>query len=231
MDYPGNFDTPAFPAGRRIAISRFMGTAALVLFFLIICACGLVLWASDSVRINPVLITINKYTGVWRVVERSPQRVVTDNPLNAMQESVVANFALNWFSISSSATDNTAAWGKCADSVCTGAETMSHAGRKCGIYCAASDRVYMNFSDNVMPNYALRSNAGEVWTILRESVQITPLESPKPNGGVWQIYGRVWSNINGEFPVVAFARTARDTTRYPMTLGYFISDFNAYRLR
>ena len=32
MDYPNGYDVPAFPAGKRLAISRFMGIGILFLF-------------------------------------------------------------------------------------------------------------------------------------------------------------------------------------------------------
>ena len=48
LKYPDNFDTPTFPAGPRIALSRVMAIAIMVVFALIIVAGGMILWASRS---------------------------------------------------------------------------------------------------------------------------------------------------------------------------------------
>ena len=48
MKYPDDFNTPAFPAGRFVAVSRFMAVAVMVLFLGIGCLCGIILWAKKS---------------------------------------------------------------------------------------------------------------------------------------------------------------------------------------
>ncbi len=230
MDYPGNFDTAAFPAGRRIAISRFMGTAALVLFFLIICTCGLLLWAVRSVRVEPFLISIDRATAQWSVIGRSTAASIKYSTTHTVQEALVGNFAANWFLITTNSAANDAAWKECNTATCTGAEVLAHTSNECAIFCGAGGKVYEHFTETVMPNYVLRAAAGETWTLLDESLQVTPQSEIDDKGGAWRVYGRVWSSISGEFTVVAFARVSRDVMNYPMTMGYYISDFNAYRL-
>ena len=232
MDYPGNFDTPAFPAGKRIATSRLMGTVALVLFFLIACATAGLLWAANSMRTTPFLITIDRVSGTWRVVDTNAHRADEYNMLDAVQESVVSNFAASWFSISSDTAENNDIWRKCEPDSCTGAETLGYTGRACAIACGGADKVFGKFSDSVMPNYVMRSAGGEVWTPQTDTLKVTKMSTAsKTQGGTWRVHGYVHSNINGDFGVIAFVRVERDTTKYPMSLGYYVSDFNAYRLK
>ncbi|MBQ3039474.1 MAG: hypothetical protein IJD41_02850, partial [Alphaproteobacteria bacterium] len=67
MKYPDNFDTPTFPAGPRIALSRVMAIAIMVVFALILVAGGMILWASRSQQIHPFLVSVDDVTGAWTV--------------------------------------------------------------------------------------------------------------------------------------------------------------------
>lgn len=230
-EYPGNFYTPAFPAGRRIALSRALGIGILSTFFVIICACGLLLWGVHSMRLDPFLISVDNITGTWSVIGRSTSFRHRSSVYDTMQESVVGNFFQNWFYISSSRTANDAVWRQCPADKCTGVETMTYSDRRCALSCGASDKLYNKFIEDVMETYHLRSAAGETWSVLTETMTITPVGKIDPaSGGVWRVTATVWSNVNAEFDVVAFVRVARSIGRYDMALGYYVSDFNAYRL-
>ena len=67
---------------------------------------------------------------------------------------------------------------------------------------------------------------------MTDTIQITPVGGrDMQNGGIWRVQASVWSNINASFDVVAFVRVARAAGKYPMTMGYYVTDFNAYRIK
>ena len=49
------------------------------------------------------------------------------------------------------------------------------------------------------------------------------------DGGTWIVRTSVRSNLNGDFDVIAYVKIARDMERYPQTLGFYVTEFNAYR--
>ena len=55
-------------------------------------------------------------------------------------------------------------------------------------------------------------------------------EMARANSGRWQVYVDVFSNINGLFKVLAFVEVGRDLQSHPATMGYYIKDFNSYRI-
>lgn len=230
-EYPGSFNTPAFPAGRRIAVSRAMGVGILTAFFVIACLCGLLMWGVRSMRLDPFLISTDNITGTWSVIGRSTWRGRAVSVYDTMQEAVAGNFFQSWFYISDSVADNNMVWSACPIEECSGAESMTYGDRKCAISCAASADLYDKFIEDVMEGYHRRSSAGETWGVMTDTIQITPIgDIDAAKGGVWRVQATVWSNINAAFNVVAFVRIARSVGRYPMTMGYYVSDFNAYRI-
>ena len=230
-EYPGNFYTPAFPAGRRIAVSRAMGIGILSAFFVIICLCGLLLWGVRSMRLDPFLISIANVTGTWSVIGRSTWRGRAVPVTETMQEAVAGNFFQNWFYISDFVADNNSVWSSCPPEECSGGESMTYGDRRCAISCAASSELYDRFIEDVMEGYHRRSSAGETWGVMPDTMQIIPVgDIDAQKGGVWRVQATVWSNINASFDVVAFVRVARSIGRYPLTMGYYVTDFNAYRM-
>lgn len=57
-----------------------------------------------------------------------------------------------------------------------------------------------------------------------------PADNITANGGTWRITATVQSNISGAIDIIAFAKIARNTSSYPQTLGYYVADFNAYKI-
>ena len=101
LDYPSDFNTPAFPAGKSVALSRLMGIASCVTFLLVIFLCGILIWAVRSQRIDPFIVEIDKLTGQWTVVGHSHGNgPIEYSAKMALQESVLGNFTANWFSVS-----------------------------------------------------------------------------------------------------------------------------------
>ncbi len=237
MNYPDNFDTPTFPAGRSIAVSRWLAIAISVVFFLIICVAGVIFWGTRSASVDPFLISINQTTGLWSIARHEHLRddgghnhAVEMSAVQTIQESVVGNFAANWFTISAEAAENNAMWQSCEQATCASDEFIARTDNMCALSCAAAGDVFSQFLYNVVPDYTARVAAGEQWILDMDTLVITPSGIVSPNGGVWQISGQVISSTQGKIDVLAFATVGRQQDAYPDTLGYHITSFNAYRI-
>lgn len=222
MDYPGNFETPANPAGTRIAVSRFMAICASLMFLVIVFLCGILIWSSRSDKLVPFLISANGDSGEWSVVGRTLPDLEYSIE-RTMQESVIGNFTKLWFNISIDADENNDRWQKCERMNCTGGGT-------CAIYCAASDELFSRFMYEVLPDYQARLDNGETWSVDEKSMVILPAGMVSELGGTWQVQVNVNSNLNNLIQVKAFVKVARNNAYYPQTMGFYVADFNAYRV-
>ena len=92
MKYPDDFDTPTFPAGKQISASRAVSIAVMVVFLLILFACGLLLWVQKSVHVHPFLVSINEITGQWEIVGHQHTDVKQMTTVQTLQESVIGKF-------------------------------------------------------------------------------------------------------------------------------------------
>lgn len=226
MDYPNGFETPAFPAGKRIAVSRTLSVWIGIVFFLILCACGLLLWTQRSIKVHPFLIAINDITGQWEIVGHSHTRIKSISAMRTLQESVIGKFIQNWYFISDNNDENLSVWQSCNRATdCAGYGTTF-----CALYCVAGDGVYDNFIQNIVPGYQNRISDGEQWALNWSSVNITPVGKFNVNGGVWQVSAKLESNVSGEISVLGYAHVARNLEMYPQTLGYYVVDYNAYKI-
>lgn len=230
MDYPGSFETPAFPAGKRIAVSRFMAIGISLVCLVIIFLCVLVWWTSRSQRVDPFIISINQITGQWEIVGHS-HGDFEYSPNRTMQESVVGNFAQNWFTISADMDENNAMWKTCdRNETCQADDKLSYGDKTCALYCASGEDVFSRFVYNVVPDYLMRADGSERIAVNMETLQISPIGQISDNGGTYRVQATLQSNLTGEMNVIAFAKVARNTSGYPRTLGFYVADFNAYRI-
>lgn len=232
MDYPSDFNTPAFPAGPRIAISRFMAIASCALFVVIIGLCLLLVWATRSQRIDPFIVTVDELTGNWTVVGHSHDNGPVEFPvLWSLQQSVVGNFTANWFTLSAAADENDARWQTCNRATdCSVESTLKFGDRTCALYCNTGEDLFSDFIYNVVPKYQQRVSNGEFWIVDKTKIQIETAGDVTDNGGTWRVYVTINSNISGDIDVIAFAKVARNMDLYPQTMGYYVADFNAYKL-
>ncbi len=230
MDYPDNFKTSAFTAGSKIAISRAMAIGTLVVFFISVYICGLIIWSHSSKNVSPYLISTNPDTGVWSVVAKQDNKIERDI-YYTVQESLVANTIKNWFTVGPDIDENAIAWEKCDADYCAGDENFLYGTRKCAISCSVSDDVYFNFSDTVLPHYNQLEKNGEMWTINPETLDIIRTSEISSKGGNWLARGTVVSNTGREFYVRVFVNIRRAPLNYPQTMGFYVSDFNAYRVK
>ncbi|MFQ6759916.1 MAG: hypothetical protein ACLRFM_00735 [Alphaproteobacteria bacterium] len=227
MTYPDDFNTPAYPAGKYVAISRFMAVSVMVLFFLIVCLCGVILWAKKSQGTSPFLISISPGGERWTLV--SHENHVNQMPVYfVLQESVLNKFAHYWFTVSDNILENGAVWsGDCSrdSDECRTEDTTT-----CAIYCDSNDAVYGNFKKDVLPIYEdMESNDAAIWRVASVSARPVDFRAITENGGTWRLTVHV--DTDGVDTVFfGFARVGFNPIEYPKTMGYYISDFNMFRM-
>ncbi|MBQ6012378.1 MAG: hypothetical protein IJL23_04680, partial [Alphaproteobacteria bacterium] len=100
MDYPNNFDVPAFPAGKTIAFTRTISIWLSIVFFLIIVACGFLLFFAHARKNFPFLISINPITEDWSVIAYPGEKEKPIPQYQYIQEKLVHDFVKDWFTIS-----------------------------------------------------------------------------------------------------------------------------------
>ena len=232
LDYPSDFNTPAFPAGKSVALSRLMGIASCVTFLLVIFLCGILIWAVRSQRIDPFIVEIDKLTGQWTVVGHSHGNgPIEYSAKMALQESVLGNFTANWFSVSGDAQVNDAMWQTCERDVdCGTASPYSFSDKTCNLYCVSGEELFSHFIYDVVPLYQERVALGEEWVVDKNQIYMEPVGNVFDVGGTWRVTATIKSNLAGEISVIAFAKIARNTEKYPQTMGYYVADFNAYKI-
>ena len=229
--YPDEFETSTFPAGKRIAVSRSVSIAIMVIFLLILFACGLLLWVQKSVHVHPFLVSINEITGQWSVVGHQHTDIKEVTTAQTLQESVIGKFMTYRFYITDDTAFNENIWQSCDRSVdCNPANKTGMESRYCALYCLSGDEEYNDFVTDVIPGYQGRVANGEMWTLDMSSLQITQVGPFSITGGVWQVRATVNSSMFGPINILAYANVAQDLAVYPQTFGYYVADFNAYKI-
>lgn len=228
MNYPNDFDTPTFPAGKTVALSRSVSVWISIVFFVIIVACGLILLLNHSKRNYPFLISTDPLTSDWTVVAY-PEKNLKISPDRIIQETLVSNYVTYWFSINKNNMINEAMWQECDSTDCESADQYNPKNYNCALFCSSAPELYRQFTEKVLPEYRDRiAQASE--TISVRSQLITPPTNLKSKAGLWQSYVELESSVNKKFDVLAFIELGYDTDKYPATLGYYVKDFNAYRM-
>ncbi len=230
MKYPDDFNTPAFPAGKFVAVSRFMATATMIIFFVIVCLCCAIFWTNRAQDISPFLVSIGTNGERWVTVAHDNH--ITEIPAYyALQESVLNKFIRNWFTIDDNILINQAVWAECSRNSPECQQTDSEYNEACAIYCASSNAVFDNFQKIVVPTYSdLETNEATIWTV--QKVSIKPADSWKfitENGGLWKLDVWVKTGVTTTH-FMGYARIAYNKSQYPKTMGYYISEFNTYRM-
>ena len=229
MEYPNNFNVPSFPAGPAIALSRGVAIWISVIFFLIICACGFVFLGFRFQTNYPFLISVDPLTADWSVVTYPNQsKKTTIQQYQIIQEKLVRDYVTNWFSISGDENINQSRWQKCSIDDCDAPAQFHPGNTECSLYCYSSQDVFEEFTDKVLPEYKARvTQARERWTV--KDMQILPVKIGE-KASQWQVIPIINSTISGDFVVLAFVTIEHDSNLYPASLGYYVADFNAYRI-
>lgn len=230
MDYPNNFNVPAFPAGKTIAFTRTVSVWISIVFFFIIALCGFLL-LNTHLRTNfPFLISINPITEDWNVIAYPGEREKPVPQYQYIQEKLVNDFVRDWFTISANQDVNSQIWEKCSSDECQDSSQFNPTNKKCALSCKSNDAVFESFTKNVLPNYRARiDQANEQWSIQNKGLLINP-HMVSEKGSTWQVYAIVNSSVMGNFNVLIFIDVERDTNLYPSTFGYYINQFNSYRI-
>ena len=226
LRYPDSFNTPTFPAGPRIAVSRVMAIGVMVVFVLIMVLGGLIVWATRSQVVHPFLVSVDEFTGQWRLVGHDHgERTITKN--HAMQESVIAHFTRDWFTVSLDASENDNLWyGYSQRSECND-NNVSERGK---IYCTSGEELYNHFIYNIVPDYQELIAAGETLSLSLSDIYVDPTGDVTDNGGTWRVMADLESNQSGTITVMAYVKLGRNIELYPNTLGFYVMDFDAYNI-
>ncbi len=202
----------------------------MVTFLLIIFFSGMILWAQKSVTVHPFLVSINNLTGHWEIIGHQHETIKHVSADRTLQESVIAKFMRNWFLVTTEEV-NTALWQSCDRATeCNPKNKTGVDTGKCAIYCITGDEIFNRFIQDVVPIYQISVTAGEMLGLNMQSLQISPISDISNQGGMWQIHAILESSISGPIKILAYAQISRDTEQYPQTLGYYVSDFNAYKM-
>ena len=230
MDYPGGFDVPAFPAGKRIVVSRLVGIAILSVFLVIVFIWGMIVWAEKSVTVHPFWVWVDNLTGQGLVVGHQHEEIKQVSATRTLQESVIAKFMRNWFLVTTEEV-NTALWQSCERATeCNPKNKTGIDSGKCALYCISGDDIFNRFIQDVVPAYQISVMAGEMLGLDMASLQISPVGDFTENGGMWKVRAVIKSSLANPIDILAYARVERNIDVYPQTLGYYIADFNAYKM-
>ena len=148
-----------------------------------------------------------------------------------MQEAAIVHFVQNWFSISDTPLENESLWRTCdRTKECGNRRDTPYGDKSCAIYCATGEDMFSRFIYDIVPDYQMRSAMGERWVVDVDSIGISPFGSVGENGGTWRINVNVHSNVSAPINIVAFAKVVRNIKSYPKYMGFYIADFNAYKI-
>ena len=193
--------------------------------------CAVLLWAKKSVQVHPFLVSVNDVTGQWEVVGHQHGDHVQMTADRTLQESVLGNFVRTWFSVSEYSEYNSDVWSECERETQCNPNSKHYVGNeKCVIYCIASDDVYDTFVSSVVPVHQAHFNQNDFWRPDMSLTQFTPIGEITENGGMWQIRATVYSNLSIPIEILAYAKISNNQDIYPKTMGYYVADFNAYKI-
>ncbi len=206
-----------------------MGIGIVATFLIIVCLCGLLIWTIRSARVEPYIIATGGINDQWRVIMAGgeiPTKNMTD--AQVFQQSMLWRFTQNWFRISKNTETNAAVWNtECKREDCLSNDADA---RNCALYCAIGDELFYRFSKNVLPQYESLESAGATWMVVPESMRIDPVGDISVRGGTWRIMATVLTGGAGAMDIVAYATVARNEKYFPAARGYYVSEFNAYRV-
>ncbi len=229
MEYPNDFDVPSFSAGKAVAFSRGMSIWISIVFFLVIAACGFILLGVHLKKNYPFIISVDPITNEWTVVAYPHEKQEKIQQYQIIQEKLARDYVKNWFTISENAQTNEKRWQSCSIDECANTEQFKPDNINCAIACKSSSTLFEDFTKMVLPEYLARVESGnEKWTVGR--MLITPQNKMSENSSDWQVIADITSNISGTFSVLSFVNIKRDVNLYPATFGYYVEDFNSYRM-
>lgn len=228
MEYPNDFNIKSFPAGKTIALSRSVSIWISIVFFLIVAACGFILLGIHYKQNYPFLISVDPFTNEWEVVtypEKNEKEIA--HQYQIFQEKLVRDFVKNWFTISGDSQANEMRWQQCSDEDCSQSEQINPDNTKCAISCKSNAAVFGEFTKNVLPDYRAYAESSGKWSV--GPLLITPNDINQTSS-TWQVIVPVQPAMSAPFDALVFITIEQDQTKYPATLGYYVTSFNSYRI-
>lgn len=230
VDYPNDFNTPAFPAGKTIALTRTVSIWILIVFFFIVVACGFLLLGRHLKKNFPFLISVDTVMEEWNVVSYPDEHKKPIPQYQYIQQKLVNDFAKDWFTISTDPDINNDIWQKCSLEECNSPQQFNPENKYCALSCKSAESVFDVFMKKVLPDYKARiDQANEIWDVSNEVISSKP-EKISQDASKWLVRINVKSSVNGNFRVLAFIEIERNVNLYPATFGYYVSKFNSYRI-
>jgi hypothetical protein len=228
LDYPNNFSVPAFPAGKTVALTRTVSVWISIVFFLIVAMCCFILLGIHYKTNYPFLISIDPITDEWNIVAYPNETHKPKQRYEFMQEKLVNDFIINWFTISNNKEINESRWMECSVDECKDAEQFNPENTLCALMCKCDSAVFKEFNTNVLPLYnAIVNDGAETWRVVGK--MFTPVVVLEDTGK-WQVHAVIQSSKRGYFEILGFIDIARNTDLYPATFGYYVKQFNSYRI-
>jgi len=235
LGYPNEYEVPAIPAGKSLAFSRTMSIWILTALFVIVALCALLLGVIHLKKSYPIFISFDSITNEWYVASYPDKDSKTLEQFQVVQEKLVHDFIINWFTITNDPANNEMRWQECDVSYCAQDIEQIQPNilyKECATFCVSSTSLFEQFTENIVPDYTARMNAEETWMVDTKTslLDISPIGKVSAQGSSWQVSATIHSNRQGSFNILAFINIAKDSDRFPATLGYYVDDFNSYRI-
>ena len=223
MEYPDDFDTIAFPFGKSLSLIRVVSIWISMLFVVIIFLSVLIVWSSRSDRLKPYVLSTDADT--QRLILVSNQEdIKEDLSERIIQEYLIVKFLNNWFNVSSKNLENTI-WKKCERDECS----LENLSDRCAIYCETSEELYSKFNNINIPNYTALLESSDKWALDKDSLDIKPFGKITNSYGMWIIKGIVKTSFE-KIKFIGFLTILRSNNLYQKNLGFYVQNFNSYRL-
>ena len=205
-----------------------MGIGIMSVFLIVVFLCGLLIWTIRSVHVEPYILIPGGINDEWAVVRPGDDVPHFDMTTSqAVQQSLVWNFVQQWFTISNNDDMNSNLW----DTTCKRSDCDTNdASTPCKIFCAAGDDVFRRFKENVLPTYEQYADTGIYWTPNADTINITPFGGVNDVGGTWRVQMSVSIPGGKHMNILAYAKVAKNPKIHAGDFGYYIADFNAYRM-
>ena len=176
----------------------------------------------------PFLISADPMTADWSVVAY-PEKEREISLKEITQENLVRKYVEHWFSIHKNNFINESLWGECSDTDCEMPEQHDPTNKKCALFCSSVPELFKQFTNKIVPEYRARmEQKSETMKVVSQIITPPATEKNAPN--VWQSFATIDSSLNGRFNVLVFLELGLEDGKHPATLGYYVKDFNSYRM-
>ena len=177
----------------------------------------------------PLLISADPMTSDWTVVAypEKTRKITTDE---IIQENLVRKYVEYWFNINRDNAINESLWKVCENHDCNSLEQYDPMNKQCALFCSSGSEIFQQFTEKIIPEYRARiEQKSETMRVV--SQLITPPVQTETGPNIWQSFATIDSSLNGRFSVLVFLELGQDKKgKYSANLGYYVKDFNAYRM-